>query len=113
MNAQRPLTHADYADEAEAAVRGGAWPQAAALLRKAIEACPDAGTTEAYQTLAARCDQEIEVEKELAAIAKRVLRIPALESRNSDRLDFHEVSAWSVKEALRLAYQAGRDALRS
>ena len=40
-------------------------------------------------------------------IALDHLFIETLETRNSDRLDFHEVSVWGVKEALIAAYQAG------
>jgi hypothetical protein len=43
----------------------------------------------------------------LADIAHRYLDIPTLEKRRSDSLDFHEVSVWSVKDALWAAYQAG------
>lgn len=44
----------------------------------------------------------------LAKIAKENLHIETLETRNSDGLDFHEVSVWGVKEALERAYEAGR-----
>ena len=37
-------------------------------------------------------------------IALDHLFIETLETRNSDRLDFHEVSAWGVKSALMAAY---------
>jgi hypothetical protein len=43
----------------------------------------------------------------LAEIAHRHLNIPTLENRRSDNLDFHEVSVWSVKDALWAAYDAG------
>jgi len=43
----------------------------------------------------------------LEAIATRSLNIPTLQRRNSDHLDFHEVSVWSLLEALRLAYASG------
>lgn len=46
----------------------------------------------------------------LAAIAQEVLQIPTLETRNSDGLDFHEVSVWGLRDALRLAYEAGAKA---
>jgi hypothetical protein len=49
------------------------------------------------------CDRD----RMLAAIAREVLGIRTLETRNSDRLDFHEVTIWSLKEALRRAYSAG------
>jgi len=48
-----------------------------------------------------------ERDRMLEGIAKRVLHIPTLETRNSDQLDFHDVAVWSVLEALRLAYAAG------
>ena len=43
----------------------------------------------------------------LAQIALDHLFIETLQTRNSDRLDFHEVSVWGVKSALMAAYQAG------
>ena len=46
-------------------------------------------------------------EEIIAKIARRELRIPTLEHRKSDRLDFHEVSVWSVEAALNAAYDAG------
>ena len=44
----------------------------------------------------------------LAKIARDVLGIETLKTRRSDRLDFHEVAVWTMKEALRRAYFAGR-----
>ena len=46
----------------------------------------------------------------MAQIAKRFLKIPTLDARNMDRLDFHEVAVWELKDALRQAYRSGRDA---
>ena len=43
----------------------------------------------------------------LTRIAQEHLFIDTLEMRNSDSLDFHDVSVWGVKEALLAAYQAG------
>ena len=43
----------------------------------------------------------------LTQIAQEHLFIDTLETRNSDSMDFHDVSVWSVKEALLAAYQAG------
>jgi len=40
-------------------------------------------------------------------IARAHLGIETLETRKSDRLDFHDVSVWGVKAALLAAYQAG------
>ena len=51
-------------------------------------------------------------DQQLEAIARTILDIPTLETRRSDRLDFHEVSVWCLKEALEAAYQAGREAAR-
>ena len=113
MSNVREITHEDYAEEAESALRANAWPQAAALYRRAAETCPDADLAARYRAQATDCDHEVAVDAELAAIARRVLRIPTLADRGSDRLDFHEVGVHSVREALRLAYQAGRKADRS
>jgi hypothetical protein len=43
----------------------------------------------------------------LKAIACEHLGVETLETRNSDTLDFHDVSVWGVKNALQAAYQAG------
>jgi len=43
-------------------------------------------------------------------IAREHLNIPTLETRNSDSLDFHDVSVCGVKNALSHAYQAGVNA---
>ena len=48
------------------------------------------------------------VQDVLEKIAKGILRIDSLETRNSDELDFHEVSVWSLKLALQCAYQEGK-----
>ena len=41
-----------------------------------------------------------------AAIARRYLGIPTLETRRSDSLDFHDVAVWQLKAALQAAYDA-------
>jgi hypothetical protein len=48
----------------------------------------------------------------LLAIAQQHLsaKIETLETRNSDSLDFYEVSAWGIKAALVAAYAAGWEA---
>ena len=43
----------------------------------------------------------------LTQIALDHLFIETLATRNSDSLDFHDVSVWGVKSALMAAYQAG------
>ena len=100
--------HLDYVEEAESAERAEAWSQAMALWQRAIATCPD--NRPAYAEGVARCQSQIDVDAELASIAGRVMRIPTLEARNSDRLDFHEVSVWDILKALRLAYRAGQSA---
>lgn len=56
-------------------------------------------------------DQKIELL--LTKIALDHLFIETLVTRNSDRLDFHEVSVWGVKSALMAAYKAGQQAAKS
>jgi len=46
----------------------------------------------------------------LAKIAATILDLETLETRNSDRLDFHELSVWGIKAALEAAYAAGQEA---
>lgn len=43
----------------------------------------------------------------LSRLAASTLHIESLETRSRDSLDFHEVSVWSVKEALARAFLAG------
>lgn len=50
-----------------------------------------------------------ELEKSLTTIANKHLNIETLEARNSDRLDFHDVSVWSIKDALEAAFLAGQN----
>ena len=59
-------------------------------------------TTKATATKAAQ-----QLDKLLAQIALDHLFIETLQTRNSDRLDFHAVSVWAVQSALVAAYQAG------
>lgn len=44
----------------------------------------------------------------LEQIARKELGIATLKTRNSDRLDFHEVSVESLRRALQAAYEAGQ-----
>jgi hypothetical protein len=46
----------------------------------------------------------------LTEIATKILDIETLDTRKSDRLDFHELSVWGVKAALEAAYAAGQKA---
>ena len=44
----------------------------------------------------------------LQDIATQHLFVETLETRHSDRLDFHDVSVWGIKAALEAAYLAGQ-----
>jgi hypothetical protein len=52
------------------------------------------------------------LDQQMQQIALDHLSIETLETRNSDRMDFHEVSVWGVKSALMAAYEAGRQAAK-
>ncbi len=43
----------------------------------------------------------------IAEIARQTLGIETLEQRKADSLDFHELSVWSIRQALQQAYEAG------
>jgi hypothetical protein len=45
---------------------------------------------------------------QLLEIAQRQFRIETLETRNWDRLDFHDVAVWAIRAALEEAFEAGR-----
>jgi hypothetical protein len=44
----------------------------------------------------------------VAEIAQRILGIGTLESRNSDSLDFYDLSVSSIERALLAAFEAGK-----
>ena len=46
----------------------------------------------------------------LTQIVKSRIGAETLETRNSDRLDFYDISVWALKEMLEQAYEAGRQA---
>lgn len=50
------------------------------------------------------------LDQQMQQIALDHLFIETLETRNSDWMDFHEVSVWGVRSALMAAYEAGRQA---
>ncbi len=43
----------------------------------------------------------------LTLIAQKNLGIETLETRKSDRLDFHDVAVWCLRDALEAAFKAG------
>ena len=62
-----------------------------------------------YESMKAVKEGKLSVDKGLENIANNVLGIETLETRNSDSLDFHEVSVWGIKEALKQAYEMGKN----
>ncbi len=52
------------------------------------------------------------LEQLLTQIAQQHLDVETLETRRSDRLDFHDLAVWSIKAALEAAYQAGVEQVR-
>ena len=101
------LTVADWMEEAESAERAEAWPQAVALWTRVAALC-DGEQQQRCHAGIARCEYEVAVDTELASVARRILDIPTLDTRKSDALDFHEVSVWQLRAALRLAHRMGR-----
>jgi Family of unknown function (DUF6900) len=103
-------TYLDYVEEAQAAERAEAWPQAAALWLRASETCGDVERALGYVRSAEACNHRHAIDSKLEKIAKNVLKVPTLKCRHSDRADFHELSVGQIKLALRAAYEAGRAA---
>ena len=50
------------------------------------------------------------LDQQMQQIALDHLFIETLETRNSDRLDFHDVAVWNIKAALQAAFEAGQQA---
>jgi hypothetical protein len=46
----------------------------------------------------------------MLGIAQHRFFIETLETRNRDRLDFHDVAVWAIRDALEDAFEAGRRA---
>ena len=101
-------THLDYAEEAEAAQRAEAWPQAAALWRRAADALRASAphTTETfdlhakYQARPRGATPGTGFARSSNRSPRPKLQIPTLRERKSDGHDFHEVSVWGLKRAL-------------
>lgn len=113
----RTISHQEYAEEAEAAQRAEAWPQAGALWRRAADVLrASAGHNQEafdlhakYQMAAGECDARVRLDQILEHIAQTKLQIETLREQKSDSLDFHEISVWGLKRALQAAYEAGRN----
>ena len=54
--------------------------------------------------------QELELNKTVNGIVNNILFLETIEAQDNDALDFPEVSVWSIKEALQVAYLAGMNA---
>jgi len=39
---------------------------------------------------------------------RKLLNLETLETRNMDRLDFHDIAVWNIKKAIDMAFEAGR-----
>jgi len=50
---------------------------------------------------------KLSIEEKLEEIARKHLGITTLDERHMDDLDFHDVSIWSIKNALTAAYAVG------
>ena len=48
------------------------------------------------------------LEEVLDFVAKEILSVSTLKTQNSDDLDFHDISVWAIKDALRVAFIAGQ-----
>lgn len=53
-----------------------------------------------------------EIDAVIATIAQTHLGLETLESRHQDRLDFQEQACWAIRDALRAAFEAGKQAAR-
>lgn len=51
----------------------------------------------------------MDMDEILEQIAKTQLNIPTLKVRNSDGLDFHDLSVWVIKNALEAAFTMGAE----
>jgi hypothetical protein len=49
------------------------------------------------------------IEQIFTLIAQKHLSIETLETRHADRLDFHDVAVWNLREALQAAFMAGAE----
>ncbi|GAA0306376.1 DUF6900 domain-containing protein [Rhodovulum strictum] len=52
-------------------------------------------------------DPTAQRDAQLLEIAQRQFHLETLETRNWDRLDFHDVAVWAIRAALEEAFEAG------
>lgn len=55
-------------------------------------------------------DPTAQRDAQLLEIAQRQFHLETLETRNWDRLDFHDVAVWAIRAALEAAFAAGHAA---
>ena len=60
------------------------------------------------QTSTTKIDEK--ATRECDKIAKEILGLETLETRNMDGLDFHDLAVWEIRNALHAAFEAGRAA---
>ena len=60
------------------------------------------------QLLQHQTESSMPLTQALDQIARQTLGLETLETRNSDRLDFHNLNVASIKAALLAAYRAGQ-----
>jgi hypothetical protein len=61
---------------------------------------------------AAEPEADTAAEQAVTEVARRLLRLDTVETRNADALDFHELAVWQIKEALAAAFAAGQAAAK-
>jgi hypothetical protein len=54
---------------------------------------------------------KVKATKVIEKIAREILDLETLETRNSDSLDFHDIAVWEIRKALEAAYEAGRNSV--
>ena len=54
-------------------------------------------------------ETEAKLDRLMAEVARNLLAVPTLETRGSDAQDFHDLSVWRIKAALRRAFDLGVD----
>lgn len=51
-------------------------------------------------------------QKTLQQIAQKHLGLETLETRQRDRLDFHDLAVWNIEAALKAAFAAGQQSVK-
>jgi hypothetical protein len=96
--------HASHSDQSRAPSSYTFWPNAAgeALGLRRVEKPTQ------REAMAAASEQDAPGQNVIAQIAREHLGIETPETRNSDALDFHDLSVENIRRALKAAYDAGR-----